>query len=55
MEVYDVNLDLKSYKNYEEIKSDISSDEDVILCVHCKRTALNGIRCMGICVADSDY
>ena len=55
MEVYEVNLDLESYKNNEEIKCDNSSDKDDILCLHCKRTALNGIRCMGICVADSDY
>ena len=26
-----------------------------VLCVHCKRTAENGIRCQGICVADNDY
>ena len=26
-----------------------------ILCQHCKRTLHNGIRCQGICVADSDY
>ena len=26
-----------------------------ILCQHCGRTAENGIRCMGKCVADSDY
>lgn len=26
-----------------------------ILCPHCKRTATNGIKCKGICVADSDY
>jgi len=29
--------------------------EEKILCNHCKRTATNGIRCMGICVADNDY
>lgn len=29
--------------------------DDPILCPHCKRTASNGIRCKGICVADSDY
>ena len=29
--------------------------KDPILCNHCKRTASNGIRCMGICVADNDY
>tara|TARA_Y100001968_G_C19114854_1_gene599044 strand:- start:411 stop:587 length:177 start_codon:yes stop_codon:yes gene_type:complete len=26
-----------------------------ILCNHCRRTASNGIRCLGICVADNDY
>ena len=29
--------------------------DDPILCNHCLRTASNGIRCMGICVADNDY
>jgi len=29
--------------------------EEKILCPHCKRTATNGIKCKGICVADSDY
>jgi hypothetical protein len=26
-----------------------------ILCPHCRRTATNGIKCKGMCVADSDY
>lgn len=26
-----------------------------VLCPHCLRTASNGIKCKGICVADSDY
>ena len=26
-----------------------------ILCNHCGRTKNNGIRCLGICVADNDY
>jgi hypothetical protein len=30
-------------------------DEERILCNHCRRTASNGIRCLGMCVADSDY
>ncbi len=29
--------------------------EEKVLCNHCMRTASNGIRCMGICVADNDY
>tara|TARA_B100000927_G_scaffold218663_1_gene178767 strand:+ start:86 stop:250 length:165 start_codon:yes stop_codon:yes gene_type:complete len=32
----------------------INKDEP-ILCDHCLRTASNGIRCMGICVADNEY
>ncbi len=26
-----------------------------VLCNHCGRTASNGIRCLGICVADNEY
>ncbi|MGI0483512.1 hypothetical protein ACN4EE_22360 [Geminocystis sp. CENA526] len=26
-----------------------------VLCDYCKRTATNGIKCKGMCVADSDY
>ncbi len=36
-------------------KIDFPSKKDVILCKHCKRTASNGIRCLGMCVADNDY
>ncbi|MGL6339711.1 MAG: hypothetical protein ACRC80_11295 [Waterburya sp.] len=31
------------------------SKEEKILCRHCRRTAINGVKCKGICVADSDY
>ena len=30
-------------------------EKDDVLCNHCLRTASNGIRCMGICVADNEY
>ena len=30
-------------------------DKDKILCSHCKRTLSNGVRCLGMCVADNDY
>jgi len=33
----------------------IDQKEEKILCNHCMRTTSNGIRCMGICVADNDY
>ena len=55
MEVYESKLDLISSKTKEKIESHFSLNKDVILCNHCKRTASNGIRCLGICVADSDY
>ena len=43
-----------SNKYIEEIKF-IEEKEEKILCNHCMRTSTNGIRCMGICVADNDY
>ena len=36
-------------------KSKINIVEEKILCIHCKRTKSNGIRCLGMCVADNDY
>ena len=41
-------------KDIEEIQT-IKQKEEKILCNHCMRTSSNGIRCMGICVADNDY
>ncbi|OUC13651.1 MAG: hypothetical protein B0A82_16120 [Alkalinema sp. CACIAM 70d] len=35
-------------------QADKDSGEKV-LCPHCLRTATNGIKCQGICVADSNY
>jgi hypothetical protein len=32
-----------------------SAEEEKILCPHCRRTASNGVKCKGMCVADSDY
>ena len=29
--------------------------QEKVLCNHCGRTSANGIRCLGICVADNDY
>ena len=53
MEAYNLNLNLISDKNKKEIL--VSLDKEKILCNHCKRTASNGIRCLGICVADNEY
>lgn len=35
--------------------TDLEEKNEKILCPHCKRTATNGIKCKGICVADNDY
>ena len=40
----------------ENHKDNESKDQqEKILCNHCGRTSSNGIRCLGICVADNDY
>ena len=40
----------------EILKDDIGDEKkEKVLCNHCGRTASNGIRCLGICVADNDY
>ncbi len=33
----------------------IELEFEEVLCVHCKRTKDNGIRCLGICVSENDY
>tara|TARA_B100000579_G_C22758748_1_gene817861 strand:- start:1021 stop:1200 length:180 start_codon:yes stop_codon:yes gene_type:complete len=42
---------------HEENKGEnlIDNKTGKVLCNHCGRSASNGIRCLGICVADSDY
>ena len=54
MEMYKLKRSLISDKA-KIISSQVSLDKDKILCSHCKRTASNGVRCMGICVSDNDY
>ena len=53
MEAYELNHNSISDKTKKE--SRVSLDNEKILCNHCKRTASNGVRCLGICVADNDY
>ncbi len=38
-----------------DIKINQKTENEKVLCSHCQRTATNGIKCKGICVADSDY
>ena len=57
MALFDSKQELKSLKveNKNNSKINFTSKEDNVLCNHCKRTASNGIRCLGMCVADNDY
>ena len=55
METDELNLNFINDKNKEKKASHILLKQEAILCNHCKRTSSNGIRCLGICVADSDY
>jgi hypothetical protein len=45
----DTDTDTTTESSSEEVKA------EPILCPHCLRTATNGIKCKGICVAESDY
>ena len=55
MKISDKSINqLLSNKFIEEIQI-LEQKNEKILCNHCMRTSSNGIRCMGICVADNDY
>ena len=55
MTLFDSTQELISFKDQKNSKINLTSGEDPILCNHCKRTATNGVRCLGMCVADNDY
>ena len=52
---FDLAQELISLKDKNNSKINLHSNKDTILCNHCKRTASNGVRCLGMCVADNDY
>ena len=55
MALFDSTQKLISFKDQNNSKINLPSEKDPILCNHCKRTASNGVRCLGMCVADNDY
>ena len=55
MALFDSTKELIIFKDQNNLKNNLSSGKDPILCNHCKRTASNGVRCLGMCVADNDY
>ena len=55
MALFDSKQKLVTLEDQNNSKINLSSEKDSILCKHCKRTASNGVRCLGMCVADNDY
>ena len=55
MALFDSKQELISLKIHNSSELNLNSKKDHILCNHCKRTASNGVRCLGMCVADNDY
>ena len=55
MALFNSTKELMTLKDQNNTKINLSSNKDPILCNHCKRTASNGVRCLGMCVADNDY
>lgn len=50
---------MKSHTHIERDQPQANLDQDrakeKVLCPHCLRTATNGLKCKGICVADDEY
>ena len=55
MALFDSKQEVISLKDQNNSKIHLPSKKDAILCNHCKRTQSNGVRCLGMCVADNDY
>ena len=55
MTLFNSTQELTSLKDQNNSKINLTSEKDPILSNHCKRTASNGVRCLGMCVADNDY
>ena len=55
MPLFDSERELTNLKVKNSSKINHIPKEDPILCNHCKRTPSNGVRCLGMCVADNDY
>ena len=55
MAPFDATQELISLNDQNNLKINLPPDKDPILCKHCKRTSSNGVRCLGMCVADNDY
>ena len=48
----DVNISIIDIKKTKSIED---SNQEKILCIHCKRSLTNKQPCIGMCLADSEY
>ena len=55
MLVCELDFDSKNDKTRKKNESKVLLEKEKILCSHCMRSPTNGIRCLGMCVADNDY
>ena len=55
MSVCELDLNSTNDQTIKKNDSNVLLEKEKMLCSHCKRTASNGIRCLGMCVADNDY
>ena len=55
MALFDSEKELIRLKVQNSSEVNRLSRKDAVLCKHCKRTASNGVRSLGMCVADNDY
>ena len=55
MNKLDIIKDSSVEKNDSNEENNGSNKLEKVLCNHCGRTISNGIRCLGICVADNEY
>ena len=51
----DFSFKNKDSNQKKDKKNQNNFTNEKVLCNHCGRTTSNGIRCLGICVADNDY
>ena len=52
---FDATYYIKNNYQDNSEEEDCDNKTEKVLCQHCGRTAENGIRCLGMCVADNDY
>ena len=51
----DSSFEKKHIREQNHKYNESKDQKEKVLCNHCGRTSSNGIRCLGICVADNDY